>query len=100
MHLAPELTHEPPRHLRKPIINPCEQPENCPRRHYVMEVRDDIIGVVQMKIAEVETQRQTGQTADAKHWQERQRKEHRRVKTDRPAPEREEEASQDDHRRN
>ena len=69
-----------------PIINARKQRENRSRRHDVMEVRDDVISVVQMQVAEVEAERQPGQAADAEHRQERQREQHRRVEPDRTAP--------------
>ena len=42
-----------------------------PGRHDVMEMRDDVIGVVQVNVAVAEAQRQAGQAADAEHRQER-----------------------------
>ena len=97
MHLAPEFTHHAPGHFRKPIINPGEQRENRSRRHDIMEVRDDVIGIVQMNVAEVEAERQSGQTADAEHRQKRQGEQHRRVKANRTAPQRDEQTRQNDH---
>ena len=50
MHLAPELVHHPAGRFREPIINPGEEREDRSRRDDVMEMRDHVIGVVQVKI--------------------------------------------------
>ena len=56
MHPAPEFVHHPPGHLRKPVIDAGEQREDRPGRHDVMEMRDDVIGVVQVHVAGAKTQ--------------------------------------------
>ena len=50
MHFPPELAHLSAGRLREPEVNAGEQSEDCARRNDVMEMRDDIIGVVQIKI--------------------------------------------------
>ena len=64
-----------------------------------MKVSNHIVTVVQCHVAEVEAQRQTGQTADTEHRQEGQREQHRGVEADRTAPKRHEQARPDNHRR-
>ena len=99
MNLPPKFAHVTPGHFRKPIIDAGEQRENRPRRHNIMEVGDDVIGVVQVQVAEIEAQRQARQTADAEHRQKAEREKHRRVDADGAAPQRQEHARQDDDRR-
>src|SRR5258708_7104802 len=50
MHFPPELAHLSASCFREPIIDASEESENCARRNDVMKVRDDVIGVVQVKI--------------------------------------------------
>ena len=100
MHPAPKLVHHSASRFWKPIINAREKAEDRARRHHVMEMGNDIIGVVQRNIAEVKTQRQPGQAADAEHRQKSQSKEHRSIETYRAAPEGNKEYAQNDHRRN
>ena len=100
MHFTEPFIHHPARHFREPIINTREQREDRARRDDVMEVRNHVVSVVQVQIAEIEAQRQPGQPADAKHRQERHDKQHWRVETNRTAPQGKEHARQDDHRGN
>ena len=70
------------------VITPAgKQGEDGSRRDDIMEMRDDVIRVVQVNVADVEAQRQTGQPAHAEHGQERHRKQHWRVEADGAAPE-------------
>ena len=64
---------------------PAKSAKIVPGRHQVVEVADDVVGVVQRDVGGREAQRQAGQPADAEHRQERQREQHRRVEPDRPA---------------
>ena len=77
MHFAPEIVHLSARCLREPVINAGEKPEERAWRDNVMEVRDDVIGIVQIKIGRIKCQRNTGQPADSKHRQKRRGEEHR-----------------------
>src|SRR6266567_379339 len=47
---AHEIVHLSAGRFREPIINPGEKPEDCARRNDVMEMRDDVVGVVQIKV--------------------------------------------------
>src|ERR1700694_236765 len=100
MHFAPELVHFSTGRFRIPIINSREQSKERSRRYDVMEMRDDVVSVVEVEIGGVKRQRDAGKTADSKHRQERGGKKHRHIKSDRAAPERNEERAQDDDRRN
>jgi hypothetical protein len=66
--------------LREPVVDAGEEREDRPRRHDVVEVADDVVGVVQVDVGRREPERQAGQPADAEHRQEGEREEHRRVK--------------------
>ena len=72
--------------LREPVVDAGEHREDRSRRDDVVEVADDVIGVVQMDVGGGEAERQSGQSADAEHRQERQREQHRRREPYRPAP--------------
>ena len=98
MDLAPEVVHLSPGRFREPIIDAGEDREDRSRRHDVMEMRDHVIGVVQVKISAVEGQRYPRQAADPEHRQERGREEHRHGKANRSAPKRDEKRAQDDDR--
>src|SRR5258705_1799561 len=50
MYFAPEIVHLSAGRLGEPVINAGEKPEDCARRNDVMEMRDDVIGVVQIKV--------------------------------------------------
>src|ERR1700738_555805 len=67
MHFAPEIVHFPSGCFREPIINAGEQSEDRAGRDDVMEMRDDVIGVVQIKIGAVKGEWNSSQAADAKH---------------------------------
>ena len=60
MHLAPEFVHHAAGRFREPKINPGEEREDCAGRDDVMEMRDDVIGIVQVKVGAVKRERNTG----------------------------------------
>ena len=93
MYFAPIFTHFPACHLGEPVVDPGKDGKDRPRRDHIVEMRDDIIAVVQRHVAEVETERKAGQPPDTEHRQESQSKQHRRVETDRTAPKRNEKTS-------
>ena len=96
---AEHVVHLPAGRLREPVVDAGEQREDRARRDDVVEVADDVIGVVQVDVRRREAERQAGETADAEHRQERQREQHRRREPDRRAPERQQQRRQNDHRR-
>src|SRR4029434_10198523 len=96
MDLAPEVVHLSPGRSLEPIIDAGEDREDRSRRDDVMEMRDHVIGVVQVKISAVEGQRDPRQAADSEHREERAREEHRRGNPNYPAPERDEKRAEDD----
>src|SRR6266513_1733443 len=50
MHFAPEVAHLSASRFGEPVINAGEKSEDCARRHDVMEMRDDVVSVVQIKV--------------------------------------------------
>ena len=86
MHFAPELAHLSASRFREPIIDASEESENCARRNDVMKVRDDVIGIVQIKIGRIKCQRDAGKTADSEHRQKRDGEKHRHIEPNRAAP--------------
>src|SRR5205823_3903300 len=90
MDLPPEFIHHPPGRLGIPMVNARKKAENSSRSDDIVEVGDDVISVVQVQVAEIEAQRQSGQPANPEHRQERQREEHRRVESNRSSPKRKE----------
>src|SRR5882762_3641777 len=51
MHFSPELVHHSAGRFGEPIVDAGEQGENRARRDDVMEVRDDVISVVEIEIS-------------------------------------------------
>ena len=98
--LPQQVVHLPTRGLREPVVDAAQQRQHRARGHHVVEVTDDVVGVVQVDVRRGQAQRQTGQPADGEHRQERQREEHRHREPDRPAVERQDQRRQDDHRWN
>ncbi len=88
MEVTQNFTHFPAGNFGKPVINAREQGEDRSWRDNIMEVRDDIISVMQMDIRCGQPQGKPGQPPDTEHRQKRQGKQHGNVKADRPAPER------------
>ena len=99
MHTPEELVEHPPGGFRVPVIDAREDRENRARRDHVVEVTDDVVGVVQVEIDGIEGQRDAGQTSDTEHRQERRGEEHRHGKADRTTPEGEHQCSHEDDRR-
>ena len=77
--LAEELVHLAACRLGEPVIDSGEHGEDRSGGNDIMEVPDDVVGIVQVDVGAGQAQRQTGQPADGKHRQERRRKEHGRI---------------------
>src|SRR5882762_6425250 len=97
MDLPPILVHECSRYLGVPIINAGKQCKDGSGSHDIMKMSDDVISVVEMQIAEIKAERQTGQSTDSKHGQECQREQHGGIETNRATPQRNEQTGQNDH---
>ncbi len=103
MHVAPGLrSPHPPGRLGIPKKYMPEHgaEKSSGGRDNVMEMRDDIIGVVEMQVGEIEPERQSRKTADTEHGKERQNKQHRNIKSNRATPQGNEENGQYDDRWN
>src|SRR4029450_3882018 len=86
VHFAPELAHLSTGRFREPVINTSKEPEDRARGHDVMEMRDDIVGVMQIEVGTVEGERNAGKAANSKHRQECDAEKHRHVEPDRATP--------------
>src|SRR3546814_7164346 len=73
MQFAKRFIVHPARHLRKPIVESREQREHRAKRQHIVEVRDDIIGVVQVGVDAAIGQHDAGHAADGEHEDEAQR---------------------------
>ena len=99
VHQAEPFVEPPAGDLREPVIDGGEEREHRARRHQVVEVADDVVGVVQDEVARPEPERQAGHAAQAEHRQEGQREAHRRRVADGAAPQRDDERRDEDDRR-
>src|SRR5207248_1863715 len=100
MHLAPEIVHHSSGRLWEPVIDAGEERENGARRDDVVEMRDDVVSVVQIKIGGIKCQWNPGESTDAEHREKGGGEKHRHGKSNRAAPERDEKCAQDDDGRN
>src|ERR1700730_12084490 len=75
--------------LREPVVDACKQREDRTRRDDVVKMSDHVIGIVEVDVRGCKPERQSRQTADPEHWEERQREQHGRRESNRRAPERE-----------
>src|SRR5436190_8982017 len=87
MHFAPEVVHLSPGRFREPIIDPSKYGEDRAGRDDVMEMRDYVVGVVQVKIGAVKREWDSRQAADSEHRKKSCREEHRHGEADRATPE-------------
>src|SRR5262249_3016549 len=87
MHFPPEIVHPSAGRLREPKINASKKPEDRAGSDDVMEMRDHVISVVQIKISRVKRQRNARKSADSKHRQECRGEKHWHGKSNRAAPE-------------
>ena len=86
MHVAQRATEAAPGDLRKPVVDPRENRENRPGGHDVVEMADDVVGIVEMHVGYGEPERETCQSADSEHRQKGEREEHGRCEANGPAP--------------
>ena len=86
MNLAEPLVHHAAKHFGKPIVNRRKQRENNPG-HHVVEMGDDVIGVMNENIHRRRSHENTAQTADQKVRDKSQSKQHRRCEPYISAPE-------------
>ena len=88
MPLAERLVVHTAGPFRQPVINTPHDGEDGARYQHVMEVCNDEIGILVLKISRHDCEHQARETADREQKQEGQREEHWRLERDRPAPHR------------
>ena len=99
MNPSERLVQPAPGDFREPVIDPCKEREDCSGRDDVVEVADDVVGVVQVDIRGREPEGKSGQPAHPEHRQKRDREERRRREADRAAMQRHEQRGQNHRQR-
>ncbi|OIQ71951.1 hypothetical protein GALL_464280 [mine drainage metagenome] len=74
------------RHLADPEVDPGEDGEHGAKRHHIVEVRDDVVGVLERSVDGGLAQHHAGHTADGEEEQEAEGEQHRRLQRDGAAP--------------
>ena len=77
MQLAPTFVHHPSEHLWKPKIDGAKDTHRRSREQHIVKVSDDEIGVVDKNINRCCGHENPGKTANDKHRNKRQGKQHR-----------------------
>ena len=85
---APQLAVLVSGHFAEPVIPARKDSEHGSQRQDVMEVRDDVIGVVERPVDARVCEHDSGHAADGKHENEPDGEQHGRVKPQRTAPHR------------
>ena len=78
MQMTQKFIQMPPRHFAEPVIETGKQTEHRAQRQHIMEMRNHIIGIMQVIIQTAIGQNNTGHTANGEHENEAQRPHHRR----------------------
>ncbi len=86
--LAEKLAVVVARHLREPVVEAAEDAEHRAERQHVVEMRDDVIGILQSGIDARIRQHNAGDAADDEQEDEADRPQHRRLELDRATPHR------------
>src|SRR5690348_3529690 len=72
----------PASHFGPPEVQAAKISRYHRSHHYVMEMRDDEVGVVQMNIGRQRSEEQASEAADGEEADEAERVDHRRLETD------------------
>src|SRR5260370_39022461 len=88
MNLAPSLVHHATKHLQEPEVNPHEYSEKTAAEQYVMNVRNNEVGVVDEEVDRRRSHVDSAQTSDHEHRYKRQSKPHWCRESDRATPNR------------
>ena len=80
----------PAEHLRPPVVEAAEDPEDRAAEQHVVEVRDDEVGVGHLPVDRERREEDPREAADREDADEAERPQHRRVERDVPAPDRRE----------
>src|SRR5437016_460123 len=67
MHFAPEIVHHSASRFREPIIDAGKEGEDSARRDDVVEMRDDVVSVVQIEIGGIKCEWNPSESTDAEH---------------------------------
>ena len=67
------------RPLRDPIVDPPEEREQRARDHHIVEMRDDVIGILELDVDRLNGQHEAGKAPHGKQEQKPDREEHRRL---------------------
>ena len=86
VHLAEELVVHVAAHLREPVIEAAEDGEDRAEAQHVVEVGDDIIGVVHVIIDAAVGEDDAGDAADGEQEDEADRPQHRRLEAQASRP--------------
>src|SRR5207249_12273869 len=73
MHFAPKLAHLSASCFREPVIDAGKKSEDRARRDDVMEMRDDVVGIVQIKIGRRSEERRVGKECRSEWWRGREK---------------------------
>src|SRR5260370_25548165 len=76
MNLAPSFVHHATKHLREPEVNPPEYSEKTSAEQYVMNVRNNEVGVVDEEVDRGRSHVDSAQTSDHEHRYKRRSKTH------------------------
>ena len=88
--LPEPLVERAPEHLRPPVVEAAEDPEDRAAEEHVVQVRDDEVGVGHLPVDRERGEEDPGEAADREDADEAERPQHRRVERDVPAPDRRE----------
>ena len=97
--LAEPLVEQPPEHLRPPVEERREEPEDRAAEEHVVQVRDDVVGVVHLPVERERGEEDPREAADREDREEAEREQHRRVEVEVAAPERRQPVEDLDRRR-
>ena len=86
--LAEPLVEEPAEHLRPPVIEPAEHAEHRSAEQHVVEVRDDVVAVVDLPVDREGGKEDAGEAAHREERDEADRPEQRRIEDEVAAPHR------------
>jgi hypothetical protein len=84
--LAEPLVEHLPEHLRPPVAERREDPEERAAEEHVVQVGDDEVRVRRLPVERVRRHEDPGEAADREDADEPEREQHRRVEMDVPAP--------------
>ncbi len=88
MDMADPVRDHPASHLREPVVPGREDGEDRAQREHIVEMGDDVVGVVQFLVDRRVGEHDAGDAADGEQEDEADRPDHRGLELDRAAPHR------------